>query len=51
MEKASTSVDRAKNVFQVHGAAADGTVLFRKDLTRPQFHCFIAEQPGLRGRD
>ncbi len=46
MEKATIiGVDLAKNVFQVHGAAADGTVLFRKKLTRPQFHHFMAEQP------
>lgn len=24
------------NVFHVHGAAADGSVLFRKKLNRPQ---------------
>ncbi len=36
VEKATiVGVDLAKNVFQVHGAAADGTVLFRKKLTRP----------------
>lgn len=29
--------DLAKNVFQVHGAAADGFVIFRKKLSRPQF--------------
>jgi transposase len=29
-------VDLAKNVFQLHGAAADGTVVFRKKLSRPQ---------------
>ena len=47
MEKATIiGVDLAKNVFQVHGAAADGTVLFRKKLTRPQFHRFMAEQPA-----
>jgi transposase len=38
-------VDLAKNVFQVHGAAADGSVLFRKKLSRPQFARFMAEQP------
>ena len=38
-------VDLAKNVFQVHGAAANGSVLFRKKLTRPQFARFMAEQP------
>ena len=38
-------VDLAKNVFQVHGAAADGSVLFRKKLSRPQFTRFVAVQP------
>jgi len=37
-------VDLAKHVFQVHGAAADGTVVFRKKLSRPQFHQFMSEQ-------
>jgi transposase len=32
----------AKNVFQVHGAAA---VVFRKKLSRPPFIRFMAEQP------
>lgn len=38
-------VDLAKNVFQVHGAAADGSVVFRKKLSRPQFARFMAQQP------
>ena len=38
-------IDLAKNVFQVHGAAADGSVLFRKKLSRPQFARFMADQP------
>lgn len=38
-------VDLAKNVFQVHGAAADESVLFRKNLSRPQFARFMAGQP------
>lgn len=38
-------VDLAKNVFQLHGAASDGTVVFRKKLSRPQFHRFVAEHP------
>ena len=38
-------VDLAKNVFQVHGAAADGWVVFRKKLSRPQFARFMTEQP------
>ena len=38
-------VDLAKNVFQLHSAATDGTVLFRKKLSRPQFQRFIFEHP------
>ena len=50
-EKASTGevtiigIDLAKNVFQLHGAASDGSVVFRKKLSRPQFTRFMAEQP------
>ncbi len=29
-------VDLAKNVYQLRGAAADGSVMFRKKLSRPQ---------------
>ncbi len=38
-------VDLAKNVFQLHGAGADGSVVFRKKLSRVQFHKFMAEHP------
>lgn len=38
-------VDLAKRVFQVHGAAADGSVVFRKKLSRAQFLPFLAAQP------
>ena len=38
-------VDLAKHVFQVHGAATDGSVVFRRKLSRPQFRRFMAEQP------
>ncbi len=38
-------VDIAKRVFQLHGAGADGSVVFRKKLTRAQFLSFLAEQP------
>lgn len=44
-ENTIIGVDLAKNVFQLHGAAADGTVIFRKKLSRPQFHRFMAHQP------
>ena len=39
-------VDLAKQVFQVHGATADGRVLFRKKLSRPQFAKFMASLPS-----
>ncbi|MFP1646075.1 IS110 family RNA-guided transposase [Pontitalea aquivivens] len=39
-------VDLAKNVFQVHGAAADGSVVFRKKLSRLQFARFMADHPA-----
>ncbi len=38
-------IDLAKNVFQLHGAAADGRPVFRKKLTRLQFQRFMAAQP------
>ena len=38
-------LDLAKNVFQVHGAAADGSVLFRRRLGRQQMLTFFAGQP------
>ena len=38
-------VDLAKRVFQLHGAAADGSVVFRKKLTRERFLPFLASQP------
>ena len=31
------SVDLAKQVFQLHGATAEGEVVFRKRLSRKQF--------------
>lgn len=46
MEEVSiVGVDLAKQVFQVHGAAADGRVLFRKKLSRLQFPKFMAALP------
>ena len=46
MDKATIiGIDLAKNVFQLHGAASDGTVVFRKKLTRPQFLRFMAAHP------
>jgi transposase len=39
-------VDLAKRVFQVHGAAADGAVVFRKKLSRARFLAFLAKLPN-----
>jgi len=38
-------VDLAKKVFQLHGSKADGTVVFRKKLSRTQFIKFVNDQP------
>jgi transposase len=46
MEKVSIiGIDLAKRVFQAHGAASDGSVVFRKKLSRSQFLVFLAAQP------
>lgn len=37
-------LDLAKNVFQAHGAAADGSVVFRHKLSRAQLLKFMAAQ-------
>ena len=39
-------VDLAKQVFQLHGATAEGQVVFRKKLSRTQFVAFMRAQPG-----
>ena len=38
-------VDLAKRVFQLHGASADGSVVFRKKLSRNQLLPFLARRP------
>ena len=38
-------LDLAKNSFQLHGASADGAVVFRKKLSRSQVLKFMAAQP------
>jgi hypothetical protein len=35
----------AKNVFQAHGASADGSIVFRRRLSRTQLLKFLAAQP------
>lgn len=45
MEKASIiGLDLAKRTFQAHGAYADGSVAFRKKLSRGKLLSFLAEQ-------
>lgn len=39
-------VDLAKQVFQLHGATAEGEVVFRKKLSRKQFLAFMQMHPG-----
>jgi transposase len=39
-------IDLAKRVFQVHGAAADGSVVFRRKLSRSQLLAFLGQQPA-----
>jgi len=38
-------LDLAKNVFQAHGAGANGSVVFRRKLTRALLLKFMGEQP------
>jgi hypothetical protein len=38
-------LDLAKRVFQAHGAHADGSVSFRKKLSRERLLAFLKEQP------
>ena len=38
-------IDLAKRVFQLHGSCANGTVIFRKKLTRVQLLAFMSQQP------
>jgi transposase len=38
-------VDLAKRVFQLHGAAANGSVVFRRKLSRDQLLPFLARRP------
>ena len=39
------AIDVAKNVFQLHGAAADGSLVFRRRLTREQLSAFVVQLP------
>ena len=39
------AIDLAKHSFQLHGAQADGSVAFRKKLSRAKLLDFLASQP------
>jgi transposase len=46
MEQATIiGIDLAKRTFQLHGAAADGSVVFRKKLSRERVLSFLGTQP------
>ena len=45
VEVSIIGLDLSKNSFQVHGASADGTVVFRKKLSRGCVLKFLAVQP------
>lgn len=49
-EISSVGVDLAKQIFQVHGSAADGRALFRKKFSRLHFRKFIAALPPCTSR-
>lgn len=40
-------IDLAKRTFQLHGAGADGAVIFRRKLSRDRLLPFLAEQPRI----
>ena len=44
-EASMIGIDLAKNSFQVHGARSDGSVAFRRKLTRTKVLPFLAAYP------
>jgi transposase len=50
MEITTVGLDLAKNIFQVHAIAADGTIVVRRALRRAQLLPFFAKRaPSLVG--
>ena len=45
-EVSMIGIDLSKSSFQLHGARADGSVAFRKTLSRGRLLGFLARQPG-----
>lgn len=48
MSTVTIAVDLAKNVFEIAGANASGTIIERRRMTRPQFERFWLSQPRCR---
>lgn len=44
-EATNIGIDLAKRVFHLHGARGDGSVAFRKKLSRAQLRAFFAHHP------
>ena len=50
MEEVSIiGIDLAKRSFQAHGAKADGSVAYRRKLSRGKLLGFLASQPPAQG--
>ena len=45
LEPSIIGIDLGKRSFQLHGAAQDGAIAFRKKLTRVQLLKFLPKQP------
>jgi transposase len=45
LEVSIIGIDLAKRVFQLHGACANGAVIFRNKLTRGHLLAFMSQQP------
>jgi len=43
-------IDLAKRVFHLHGARSEGSVAFRKKLSRGQLLAFVAQQAQVSDR-
>lgn len=48
VEVSIIGIDLAKRVFQVHGTAADGSVVFRRKLSRQKLLGYLSQQPRCR---
>jgi hypothetical protein len=49
MEPTTIGLDLAKNVFQIHAIAADGTIVYRRRLRRSELREFFAKREPCLG--